>query len=312
MAKLSDKVKVAIDETRMLILGAQILVGFQFTAVFEDGFERLSPEARHLNGVGLGLMVLTVALLIAPGVFHRIVERGEDSGRLHRFTSTMAGAALFPFACSVGLDLFIAIEKVAGFTVAILVGGAFSAMALFFWYGLELLRMRRIGRKERSMAAQESGDGKPTSLHVRIEQMLTEARVILPGAQALLGFQLIIAVTRSFEKLPELSKLLHGISLGLVTFAVILLMTPAAYHRLVYRGEDSEEFHRTGSVLVTTATLPLALGLNCDLYVVGEQIFSSRAAAVSIAVGSAIVFTVLWYVYPVAVRIWSRKAPAEL
>ena len=27
-------------------------------------------------------------------------------------------------------------------------------------------------------------------LHARIEQMLTEARVILPGAQALLGFQL--------------------------------------------------------------------------------------------------------------------------
>ena len=40
-------------------------------------------------------------------------------------------------------------------------------------------------------------------LHSRIEQMLTEARVILPGAQALLGFQLAIVLTDTFEKLPN-------------------------------------------------------------------------------------------------------------
>jgi hypothetical protein len=34
---LSKKVKLALDETRMLILGAQILLGFQFRGVFSDG-----------------------------------------------------------------------------------------------------------------------------------------------------------------------------------------------------------------------------------------------------------------------------------
>jgi hypothetical protein len=41
MTKLSGKVKIALDETRMLILGVQILVGFQFRIVFEDAFDRL-------------------------------------------------------------------------------------------------------------------------------------------------------------------------------------------------------------------------------------------------------------------------------
>ena len=50
-------------------------------------------------------------------------------------------------------------------------------------------------------------------LHSRIEQMLTEARVILPGAQALLGFQLAIVLTDTFEKLPILSRLLHAAAL---------------------------------------------------------------------------------------------------
>jgi hypothetical protein len=37
--KISKKVKVALDETRMLVLGAQILIGFQFRGVFQNLYE---------------------------------------------------------------------------------------------------------------------------------------------------------------------------------------------------------------------------------------------------------------------------------
>jgi hypothetical protein len=77
--KLSDKVKIALDETRMLILGAQILLGFGFRGVFEDRFDQLPAYARYVDGVGLGLLVCAVGLLIAPGPYHRIVEAGQDS-----------------------------------------------------------------------------------------------------------------------------------------------------------------------------------------------------------------------------------------
>jgi hypothetical protein len=39
-----------------------------------------------------------------------------------------------------------------------------------------------------------------TSLKSKIEQMLTEARVIIPGGQALLGFQLIATLTKAFNE----------------------------------------------------------------------------------------------------------------
>ena len=77
--ELSKKVKLALDETRMLILGAQILLGFQFRGVFSDGYEQLPTHARYLDGPALGLMVCVVGLLITPGPYHRIVEDGEDS-----------------------------------------------------------------------------------------------------------------------------------------------------------------------------------------------------------------------------------------
>src|SRR6202040_1422381 len=106
----------------------------------------------------------------------------------------------------------------------------------------------------------------------------TEARVVLPGAQALFGFQLAIVLTLSFEQLPGPSKIIHAASIFLVALAVVLLMAPAAYHRIVYAGEDTQDMHRVGSVLVTAATVPLALGLAGDVYVVVTKIMGSPAA----------------------------------
>ncbi|HET6630773.1 MAG TPA: DUF6328 family protein, partial [Woeseiaceae bacterium] len=66
-----------------------------------------------------------------------------------------------------------------------------------------------------------------------------------------------------------------------VALSIMLLMAPAAYHRIVHAGEDSERMHRTGSILVTAATLPLALGLTGDIYVVMAKIAGSAAAGLA-------------------------------
>src|SRR5438105_4473128 len=99
---LANQVENALNETRMLILGAQVLLGFQFQAIFQPGFDRLPPELQVLKAVGLGLMLIAVGLLLAPGAFHQIVEHGNDSPRVIEFTSRIATVALLPFALSMG------------------------------------------------------------------------------------------------------------------------------------------------------------------------------------------------------------------
>ena len=69
---------------------------------------------------------------------------------------------------------------------------------------------------------------------------------------------------------------MHAVSLFLVAIAVVLLMAPAAYHRIVYAGQVSEDMHRVGSALVTAATVPLALGLAGDVCVVIAKIAGSQ------------------------------------
>jgi Family of unknown function (DUF6328) len=226
--KLSEKMKIALDETRILILGAQILLGFGFRGVFSERFDELPGYARCANGVGLGLLVCAIGLLIAPGPYHRIAEGGQDSGRLHRFVTVIADLALLPFALALGLGLFVGTEAIFDDSVASAAAGAAGAgLALALWYGLPQLRKRFVGKRERMITRGQSSELTDTPLHVKIEQLLTEARVVLPGAQALFGFQLAIVLTRAFEQLPKVSIVVHAASLFLVALAVMMLMAPA-------------------------------------------------------------------------------------
>jgi hypothetical protein len=47
--EISKKLKIALDETRMEVLGVQILIGFQFRSVFQNSFDTL-PAWSQLSG----------------------------------------------------------------------------------------------------------------------------------------------------------------------------------------------------------------------------------------------------------------------
>jgi hypothetical protein len=296
---LADKIKTGLDEMRMLVLGCQVLIGFQFQAVFQDGFEDLPAAARLCNGLAMLLMTGALALLLVPGMQHNLIDRHHATRRIADVITYQGGLALLPFALALGIDLAIASRAAFGADAAIVLGVSGTAAALWFWYGLEHRRRER-GRRERAMADERQDEH--TDVAKRIDYMLTEARTVLPGVQALLGFQLVVALTHGFAALPTSSRVVHGLGLVAVALAVVLLMTPAAYHRLVYAGEASHQFLLTGSRFVAFATAPLALGLCADAYVVMAKI--TQSTAVGIAIGSAmgLVLASLWHVYPLLRR----------
>jgi hypothetical protein len=215
--ELTKKIKLALDETRILILGAQILLGFQFRAVFSDSYEELPAGLRYLDGVAILPMMCVVALLITPGPYHRIVQNGEDSRSFHRLVTTIANLALAPFAIALGLDVVVTFGHLFGEVSGVFAGITAAAVAIGFWYGIPLAKRRHNCKQESAMATRPPEKSPATPLDVKIEQMLTETRVILPGAQALFGFQLAIVFTRSFADLPVVSMIVQAASLLLVT-----------------------------------------------------------------------------------------------
>jgi hypothetical protein len=305
MAALKDKVANALNETRTLILGAQILLGFQLTAAFQPAFDRLSAHSRWLDLGGLALMSLNVGLLIAPAPYHRLAEGGRDTVAVHSYTTHMAEWALLPFALCIGIDVFIVAEQLASFAWSIVAGAILAGLAAVFWYGLEFIEYRRKGERPVNQQ-QEHDDPSETPVSEKIKTLMTEARVILPGAQALLGFQFTAFLTDGFEKLPQPAKLVHFASLASVALAIILLIAPAAYHRVVAQGEDRADVQRFGSAAVIAALLPLALGLSAEFYIVAARVGYADGAAIATTAVALAGFLFLWFVYPLLVRAWRR------
>ena len=292
---VESRLKTALDESRLLILGAQVLFGFQFEAVFQERFPDVSDAARHMHGVGLVLMLISISLLIAPSLFHQIIFAGDSRVGAITTATRLAGISLLPLTVGLGISVFVALEHLFGRSFAVAAGSSFTAIGLALLYGLGFAL-----RRDRKNQMQDTSN--KTSLKSKIEQMLTEARVIIPGGQALLGFQLIATLTKAFNELPDLFKYIHCAALCAVALAVILLMTPAALHRLGFQGEDDPEFFDIGSRLVIAASIPLAIGISGDVAVVFFKTTGNTGVALSAGAVALLALLAFWLVYP----LWHR------
>jgi hypothetical protein len=297
--KVHEKIKTAMDETRLLLLGAQILLGFQINGIFQERFSSLPASSRWMAACAFLLMTITAGLLISPAMRHRLVNQGNASRRLLKSTTRFAAVALLPLAVSLCIDLYIAVEHTFGAPLAFPIAAVFLCGALLSWHLIPFLA-RKSGT-EIPMPAEAH-----TPIQAKVEQMLTEARVLLPGAQALLGFQLAIMFTTAFSELPVISKAVHLLALCCISMTIVLLMAPAAFHRITFRGEDSEDFHRLGSRFIVSAAVPLALGLSCDLFVGSSKATGSFLAGACLGVGAFSGLIFFWFVQPLMLRARER------
>ena len=300
MTKLSDKIKTAMDESRMLILGAQILLGFQYRSFFEKGFETLPLSSQNLKLFALGILLLAITLLMWPSAYHRIVTQGNDRNDVHEFTTSVMDVALLPFALALCMDFYVVAGKLLGARGGILMASAIGVVALLFWFGYGFVdrarhHPRASHRGRQAKETREDQGMEKTPIHKKVEQVLTEARVVLPGAQALLGFQFSTILLEAFDKLPLSSKYIHMMSLALMALSVILLMTPAAYHRIAEHGEDTEEFHSVASRLLLASMVTLPIGICGDLFVVVRKVTNDSTISAVSSFFALAVFFGLWF-----------------
>ena len=137
------------------------------------------------------------------------------------------------------------------------------------------------------------------SIKDALQQTLEEARMVMPGVQALFGFQLIAVFNERFARvLSEREQSMHLAAIVLVTIAIALVMTPAAYHRQVEPRRATDAFVVLASRLVSSAMLPLAAGLAIDVHLIAHVITGRAALAASIGVVVFALFVALWFAFP--------------
>src|SRR6478735_1719465 len=154
---LAKKVQNALDEARMLVLGTQVLLGFQYSAVFQKAFEKLPHTTQLLELLGLWLLLVSAGLLMSCGPFHQISRHSANDPGLLKYISVVVGLALLPLAVALSIDLYIAVEQVMGTAAGIVAALLTGASALFFWYALEVMHHR----SDEAHQAEQASEGSP-------------------------------------------------------------------------------------------------------------------------------------------------------
>jgi hypothetical protein len=299
MLPIEARVKDLLDETRLVMLGAQLLLGLQYRAAFSVGFRRLPVSFQALDCAALLLTLTTVGLLLATPSFHQIAEMGHATSRFVSHASRTLQAALPLLALVLGIDVAIGLVAFAGVWRAGLAGGGFVLAAIVVWHVVPACAARRQERREGPM------ENKEQSLEGRIVQALTELRVVLPGAQALFGFQVIAVLTDRFGELSAASQAVHMASMGFVAIAIVLLIAPASYHRIAAGGNAEESVLRYTVMMMLPAEGLIALGLVGEAYVTVSMVSGNIILSIVLSSLAAVGFAVLLYGVPLTAR-WRR------
>jgi hypothetical protein len=140
------------------------------------------------------------------------------------------------------------------------------------------------------------------SLKDELRNILEEARMVIPGVQALFGFQTMAVFNNRFEDLSSPGVAAYLAGLAMLAVAIALLMAPAAFHRMSERGQVSRELIDLSSRLLSCGMAPLALGLALDVYVVLLAALDDERIAMGGGVAAIALFALLWFVLPAARR----------
>ena len=137
------------------------------------------------------------------------------------------------------------------------------------------------------------------SLDAAAGHLLEECRMVLPGIQALFGFQLIAVFNQGFaEKLPPATQMVHLAATILSALAMALVMTPAALHRQAEPKAVSERFLWLASNMVLAGMFPLAVAVGLDAYVVASVVAKSHVFAAVLGAVLLAIFAWLWVFLP--------------
>ena len=129
-----------LQELRVVLPGVQVLFAFLLAVPFSSRFGDVDDFERDVYFVALLLAALSIVLLMAPSIQHRILFRREQKLYLVNLGNTLTIAGMTALALAIVLSLVLVAHFLFGPGAAWAAGGlAFGAFALL-WYALPIER----------------------------------------------------------------------------------------------------------------------------------------------------------------------------
>lgn len=136
-------------------------------------------------------------------------------------------------------------------------------------------------------------------------ELLNELRVALPGVQVLFGFLLTVPFQQRFI-VDAFERGVYYATLVACAISVVLLVAPAAQHRLLFRKPDKEPMLLRFNRYAIAGLLFLGLALSGALLLVTSYLFGTSGAVATTAVTMLLIVT-LWVVIPLRHRRSERE-----
>ena len=127
--------------------------------------------------------------------------------------------------------------------------------------------------------------------------MLSEQRILLPGAQMLTAFLIILPFNGGFRHIVHFEKLVFLATFICALVSLLLLSAPAIQHRLIRPLVDRAAFKHIASKFIVAGAVALAFAFTLATNLVISEVFGTVAGGVASGL-IALVILVLWWMLP--------------
>jgi hypothetical protein len=156
--------------------------------------------------------------------------------------------------------------------------------------------------RERRSSSDSSGESHKERVDRELIELLNELRVALPGVQFLFAFLLIVPFQQTRDQLTDFQRDLYFVALLAAAVATVLLIAPAAQHRILFRQKDKDKLLRRSNVYAVAGLIVLGLAICAAILLVVDVLFSLALAWVA-AGAIAVMLAIAWVVVP----FWRRS-----
>ncbi|GGX82732.1 hypothetical protein GJV26_05895 [Massilia dura] len=124
--------------------------------------------------------------------------------------------------------------------------------------------------------------------------MLSEMRIVLPGAQMLAAFLIILPFNGGFRHIVQSEKYVFLATLLFALTSLILLSAPAVQHRVMRPLMNRERFKSLATRQIVAGSVALGIALVLGTNLVVSEVFGHHVGLVVAAVIGIIVAAVWW------------------
>ncbi|MGB3307739.1 MAG: DUF6328 family protein [Thermomicrobiales bacterium] len=131
-----------------------------------------------------------------------------------------------------------------------------------------------------------------------LTDFLQELRVLLPGAQILTAFLVILPFNSGFDRIQQEEKWVFVATFFCAIVSLVLFTAPAAQHRLERPLRDRVAFKNRATKMAGIGLASLSLALILATYLVISSSLNEMWATWVVTIAVAVVIGIVWWLMP--------------